>query len=119
MTSGSRRELSIAEHFRLLDDLADLGCIWVLFTGGEIFARQDFLEIYTYAKNKGFLITLFTNAVLIDQAMADYLAEWPPFSIEVTVYGRTKKTYESLTKIPGSYKRCLRGSNCFASGGFR
>jgi len=107
--AARQRELSLAEHCRLLDELADLGCLWVLFTGGEIFARPDFLEIYTYAKKKGFLITLFTNAILIDQRVADYLAEWPPFSIEVTVYGMTKATYESVTKIPGSYERCLRG----------
>ncbi len=102
------RELSKEEHFRLLDDVADLGCIWMLYTGGEIFAHKDFLEIYTYAKNKGFLITLFTNGVLINEAIADYLAEWPPFCIEITLYGRTRETYEALTNVPGSYDRCLR-----------
>jgi radical SAM protein with 4Fe4S-binding SPASM domain len=35
--------------------------------------------------------------------------EWPPFSIEITLYGRTRETYEALTQIPGSYDRCLRG----------
>jgi radical SAM protein with 4Fe4S-binding SPASM domain len=102
------RELSTDEHFRLLDELADLGCFWVLYTGGEIFARKDFIEIYTYAKKKGFLITLFTNGVLIDEAVADYLAEWPPFAIEITVYGRTRETYEALTTVSGSYVRCMR-----------
>jgi len=41
-------ELSKDEHFHLLDDLAELGCFWLLYTGGEIFARKDFLEIYTF-----------------------------------------------------------------------
>jgi radical SAM protein with 4Fe4S-binding SPASM domain len=101
-------ELSKDEHFHLLDDLAELGCFWLLYTGGEIFARKDFLEIYTYAKKKGFLITLFTNGVLIDEAVADHLAEWPPFAIEITLYGRSQKTYEALTSVPGSYARCMR-----------
>jgi radical SAM protein with 4Fe4S-binding SPASM domain len=103
------RELSKEEHFRLLDDLVDLGCFWLLYTGGEIFARNDFLEIYTYAKQKGFLITLFTNGNLVTERIASYLQEWPPFAIEITLYGRTKETYEALTGIPGSYERCLRG----------
>ena len=103
------RELSTEEHFRLLDDLADLGCLWLLYTGGEIFARKDFLEIYTYAKQKGFLVTLFTNGTLITERVADYLQQWPPFAIEITLYGRTKETYETLTGIEGSYERCLRG----------
>lgn len=103
------RELSKEEHFQLLDDLSDLGCLWLLYTGGEIFARKDFLEIYTYAKQKGFLITLFSNGTLITERVADYLSRWPPFAIEITLYGRTKETYEALTGIGGSYERCMRG----------
>jgi MoaA/NifB/PqqE/SkfB family radical SAM enzyme len=29
--------------------------------------------------------------------------------IEITLYGRTRETYEALTMIPGSYDRCLHG----------
>jgi len=97
---AKRREMTKEEHFRVLDELVEMGCFWILYTGGEIFARKDFLEIYTYAKKKGFLI---------NEQIADYLAEWPPFAIEITLYGRTRETYESLTMIPGSYERCLRG----------
>ncbi len=104
-----QREMTKEEHFRVLDELVEMGCFWILYTGGEIFARKDFLEIYTYAKKKGFLITLFTNGTLINEQIADYLAEWPPFAIEITLYGRTRETYEALTMIPGSYDRCLRG----------
>ncbi len=104
-----QRELTKEEHFQVLDELVEMGCFWVLFTGGEIFARKDFLEIYTYAKKKGFLITLFTNGTIMNEEIADYLVEWPPFAIEITLYGRTRETYEALTAIPGSYDRCLRG----------
>jgi radical SAM protein with 4Fe4S-binding SPASM domain len=107
--SARSREMTTQEHFKMLDEMAEMGCFWLLYTGGEIFARKDFLEIYTYAKQKGFLITLFTNGILINEAIADYLAEWPPFAIEITLYGRTKETYEALTQIPGSYERCLKG----------
>ena len=87
-----KRELSKEEHFRVLDQLVEMGCFWILYTGGEIFARKDFLEIYTYAKQKGFLVTLFTNGTIMTQEIADYLAEWPPFAIEITLYGRTRET---------------------------
>jgi radical SAM protein with 4Fe4S-binding SPASM domain len=104
-----RRELSYDELCRLMDDMADAGCLWLLLTGGEIFARPDFLDIYTYAKKKGFLVTLFTNGTLITERIADYLAAWRPFAIEITLYGRTKETYERLTGIPGSFEKCMRG----------
>lgn len=102
-------ELTYEEHCRILDEIAEAGCFWLLYTGGEIFARRDFLDIYTYAKKKGLIITLFTNGTLITPKIADYLVEWRPFAIEITLYGRTKETYERLTGIPGSYEKCLRG----------
>src|SRR3990170_6933236 len=104
-----RAELTCDEHCRILDELAEAGCLWLLYTGGEIFARRDFLDIYTYAKKKGFLLTLFTNGTLVTPRVADHLAAWRPFAIEITLYGRTKQTYERLTGIPGSYEQCMRG----------
>ena len=102
-------ELTTAEHHRLLDELAAAGCLWLLYTGGEIFARRDFLDIYTYAKRKGFIVTLFTNGTTITPRIADTLVEYRPFNVEVTLYGRTRETYERLTGVPGSYDRCLNG----------
>jgi radical SAM protein with 4Fe4S-binding SPASM domain len=102
-------ELTLDEHRRLLDELADLGCLWLLYTGGEIFARRDFLDIYTHARSRGFLITLFTNGTMITPAIADHLVRHRPFCIEITVYGRTRETYEKLTGVAGSYDRCMRG----------
>ncbi|MFZ3214994.1 MAG: radical SAM protein [Candidatus Acidiferrales bacterium] len=107
--AARRSELSLEEYRRLLDEIAAEGCLWILFTGGEIFARADFLDIYAYAKSKGFLITLFTNGTMITPRIADFLAEWRPFAVEITLYGATRETYEALTQIPGSYDRCLRG----------
>ena len=106
---AAQRELSCDEHCRLLDEIADAGCLWLLYTGGEIFARRDFIDIYSYARRRGLLITLFTNGTLITPALADRLVEERPFAIEITLYGRTRETYERLTGIPGSYDRCLRG----------
>ena len=100
-------ELTYEEHCRILDELSDAGCLWLLFTGGECLLRDDFRKIYTYAKQKGLLITIFTNGTLVTPEIADFLNEWHPFSIEITLYGRTRETYEKVTATPGSYDRCM------------
>ena len=87
----------------------DEGCLWFLLTGGEPLVRRDFLEIYQYIKRKGLLATVFTNGTLLTPKIADVLAEWRPFAIEITLYGRTQETYERVTGIPGSHARCMRG----------
>jgi len=104
-----RRELDTQEVCRIIDEMADAGCLWLLLTGGEIFARQDFMEIYLHAKRRGLLVTLFTNGTQITPQIADTLQQWRPFAIEITLYGRTRETYERLTGVPGSFDRCMRG----------
>jgi len=100
-----RRELKLEEHQRILDEIAAAGTLWLLFTGGEIFIRPDFMDIYRYAKQKGFLITLFTNGSGITASVADELADWRPFAIEITLYGHSRETHERLTRRPGSFRR--------------
>ncbi|MBI4124812.1 MAG: radical SAM protein [Deltaproteobacteria bacterium] len=104
-------ELSTGEIKDLLDVMAEAGTLWLTLTGGDIFMRKDFNEIYLYAVRKGFIITLFTNGVLIDEKRADLLAEYPPYKIEVSLYGATQETYEAVTRTKGSFKRCLEGVN--------
>lgn len=107
--AAQEKELSYKEFCNIIDQIVDEGCLWLLLTGGEPFIRPDFLDIYTYAKKKGLLITLFTNGTTITPRIADYLAEWRPFNMEITLYGRTLETYEKITGVPGSYDRCMKG----------
>jgi len=104
-----RQELTQAEICDILGQVVDEGCLWLLLTGGEPLLRPDFLDIYTYAKRKGLILTLFTNGTLLTPPMVDHLAEWRPFVVEITLYGRTQETYERVTGVPGSHARCMRG----------
>ncbi len=103
------QELSLPGIKRILDEITDAGCLWLLMTGGEPLLRPDFTDIYLYAKRKGLILTLFTNGTLVTPRIADFLAEWRQFKIEITLYGATQQTYERVTGIPGSYARCRRG----------
>lgn len=102
------RELTLPQWQDILDQMQRAGILWLLITGGEPLLRPDFPEIYTYAKGKGFHITLFTNGTLLTLELADMLAEQPPWKIEITLYGATAATYERVTGVPGSYARCLQ-----------
>lgn len=105
----TKKEMISEEIRRILDEITDAGCLWFLITGGEPLVRDDFLDIYTYAKKKGLIITLFTNGTLITPYIADCLKEHPPFTVEITLYGITEETYEKITGVPGSFKRCMEG----------
>lgn len=114
-----RREMSLSEWQRILDQMAESSILWLLVTGGEPLLRPDFVEFYLYAKRKGFFISLFTNGTLLTPDLADLLAEYPPWELEITLYGATEATYESITGVPGSYGRCRRGIDLLRERGVR
>jgi len=101
--------LNTEEVKRVLDEVAAAGTIWILFTGGEIFLRPDFFEIYDHAQRLGLVVTLFTNGTTVTERIADRLTQQVPYSIEVTLYGRTRETYEKVTGVPGSHAKCYQG----------
>jgi len=103
------REMTTDQIRRLLDAMAEAGCLWVLLTGGEPLLRSDFPQIYLYAKKKGFIVSLFTNATLVTPQIADLLKEWPPFRVEVSLYGASRKVYEKVTGVAGCHAKCLKG----------
>lgn len=104
-----KEELAYEGISDIIDKIVEAGCLYLCFSGGEPFVRNDFLDIYTYAKKRGLLITLFTNGTLITPEIADYLQKWPPLSVEISLYGISRETYENVTRIPGSFDRCMKG----------
>jgi radical SAM protein with 4Fe4S-binding SPASM domain len=106
---AKRQELATAEALRITDEVAELGCLWMLLTGGEALLRSDFAQIYLHMKKRGLLVSVFTNGTLITPRLADLLAEYPPLVVEITIYGSTPAVYERITAIPDSFRRCLRG----------
>jgi radical SAM protein with 4Fe4S-binding SPASM domain len=89
---------------------ADLLTRWPQKAACGCFTQEGrFLYIFAHAKKAGFLITLFTNASLITPRIAEYLAAWPPFSVEVSLYGCKASTHDQVTGVAGSFQRTLRG----------
>jgi len=102
-------ELSVEQWLDLARQGVDAGMLFLLLTGGEVLVRPDFFDIYEPLTDMGLLITLFTNATLINKRTAERLARRPPNRTEVTLYGATKATYEAVTGEAGGYDRCIRG----------
>ncbi len=102
-------ELSTRQWMDLIDQFAEAGCLYLLFTGGETLLRTDFSEIYTHACQKGILVTIFTNGTLLSETIIDTFNAYPPHCLEISLYGRTAGTYEKITGVPGSFEKCMRG----------
>lgn len=108
--AARQRELSTDELKGILKEAAALGTLSVRFTGGEPLLREDFTELYLFARRLGLKVLLFTNARLITPELADLFARIPPLEkIEVTVYGMKPQSYEAVSRVPGSFEEFWRG----------
>lgn len=107
---AQQREMTTDEVKGVLTQAAVLGCLSVRFTGGEPLLREDFEELYLYARRKGMKVMLFTNARLVTPQLADLFARIPPGElVEVTVYGMKPESYEAVSRKPGSHAEFRRG----------
>ena len=107
-SEDKNKELTTKQWKKIIDEIHKEGCLEITFTGGEPLIREDFLEIYAYAKEKGFIITLFTNGQAFTDEIIAYLVNSPPSSIEITLNGITKDTYEAITQVEGSYPKIMK-----------
>ena len=108
------KELATKDWEGIIDIIQKEGCVWLTLTGGDPLIRDDFLEIYSYAKAKGFLINIFTNGQFFTKDIIDYFIKSPPNSIEITLNGITKDTYEAITQKDGSFSRIMQIINRLA-----
>ena len=80
----------------ILDQLFEMGVLYVGFTGGECMLHPDFIEIYEYAAQKGFFIYLISNGSCLTESILDVFKKYPPISINITVYGGSEETYQKI-----------------------
>jgi radical SAM protein with 4Fe4S-binding SPASM domain len=107
--SAGQKEMDTGKILSVLDEITEAGCLFLLITGGEPLLRDDFPEIYRYAKKKGLLITIFTNGTLITKKIVELFRDLPPHIIEISLYGATASTYEKITGKSGSFEKCMLG----------
>jgi MoaA/NifB/PqqE/SkfB family radical SAM enzyme len=101
------RELTTEQWIRLATEARDAGMLDLILTGGEIFLRRDFKEIYESVARMGFNISLYTNASLIDEKKAKWLGKIPPTAMEITLYGASAETYEKVCGNGNAYEKVV------------
>ncbi|MBI3405199.1 MAG: radical SAM protein, partial [Acidobacteria bacterium] len=100
-------ELTTVEVKRVLDELAAAGTLFLTFSGGEIFLRQDFFELLEYARRLHFDLNLKTNGLLVTEERAARLKKLGVAKIQISIYSTDPKIHDAITKAPGSHARSI------------
>ncbi|MCI7783858.1 MAG: radical SAM protein [Parabacteroides sp.] len=100
---------SLREWLHAADALQRMGTLFILLTGGEPLLYPDFKELYVRLKERGFILTINTNATLIDDEMARLFQRLKPRRVNVSLYGVSNETYQALCHVPQGFDRCMEG----------
>ena len=101
--SPKREAWTIDLFTRTCAELSELGCLQIDFTGGEPFLKKGFVDYLKIADGHGFIISILTNATLIDDEAIRVLKNIKIRTIYVSLYSDIADIHDAITKLPGSF----------------
>lgn len=94
------KELTAAQWISIAEAAQKKGMIFALLTGGEPFIRKDFFEIYDAMKKMGIIVSINSNASMLEGKILEKLLEDRPSRINVSLYGGCNETYKNMCGQP-------------------
>ena len=103
------RQLTTAEAFRLVDDVAAFGEPTILIlTGGDPMKREDIYAIAERATQKGLRAVMSPSGTQVTPASVARLKSAGVQRISVSLDGSTAELHDSFRRVPGAYAEAVR-----------
>lgn len=109
--------LNFEEWKSVIDDLFENNCLHLSFTGGDPFMIKDFEELFIYARIKGFVCDIYTNA----QYLADHpdtldrICKYRPRAFYISLYGAESQIHDKVTRVTGSFCKTINAIKAIVS----
>lgn len=116
---GQKGEMSTDELRRVLDELAELGVLFLTLSGGEATLRSDLLEIIAHARRRRFAVKLFTNGYTMTAELAGELRRLAVQEVQISLYSHRAEVHDWVTGVPGSWARTVAGARHLLAAGMR
>lgn len=101
-------ELSTAEAFSVIDQLAEAGLIVLAFSGGEPMLRKDWPQLVERAVRSGLAVNIGTNGSSITPKTADRLRELAVKSVTVSIDSHQPSMHDYFRQCPGLFERAVK-----------
>jgi MoaA/NifB/PqqE/SkfB family radical SAM enzyme len=110
-------ELTTAEGLKLLDDLATMGHVVVILTGGEPLLRDDIFDLAAHGTSLKHRMVMAVNGTLLTREIAVRLKEVGIQRLSISIDGATAASHDHLRAVPGAYAGALAGINAAREAG--
>ena len=101
--------LSDEQILRILDELAEIGCIQVGFTGGEALLHPSIEKFIRHARKKHFSVKLKSNGVALTKEKVKNLMAAGANDFDISLYGASGEVHDAFTTVKGSHEKTLAG----------
>jgi radical SAM protein with 4Fe4S-binding SPASM domain len=100
-------ELNTEEGLALIEDVAKLGPVKFVITGGEALLREDIFELIKHATSSGMVVELASNGILIDESVAKRLKDLGVYRAAISMDG-IGETHDRLRGAKGTFEKTMR-----------
>lgn len=114
---GQKGELPLDDWKKIMDELAEIGVLFLTISGGEATLRKDFLELVEYARKKRFAVKLYTNGLTMNGELARKLAELAVQEVQISLYSHRPELHDWVTRVPGSWEKTVAGARALIAVG--
>lgn len=102
------RELSTAEGFALLDEIAAMGTKLVVLTGGDPAKREDLVDLVRHGTEAGLRMALTPSATpLVTPELLERLRDAGLVRLAISVDSPTAEAHDQKRGVPGAFERSL------------
>lgn len=103
----------------ILYELHNMGVLYVTFTGGEIFLRDDLLELIEIARNLHLRVILLSNGTLLNKQIINKLSQLFITEFSTTIFSMNENIHDYITESRGSLKQVLYNLQLLKDAGIR
>jgi len=116
---GSSKDLSTDEAVRFIDSVAHNFRAHLVFSGPEPLERADLFDLADYARTRGLLVILATNAAHFDVKAARKAVEAKIRQIEIYLDGSSGRSHDGFRMSPSTFTQTVKGLELAKLAGIR
>jgi radical SAM protein with 4Fe4S-binding SPASM domain len=103
------KELSLNQIKQIINELDDLGIIYLVLSGGEPLLRKEFFDVVEFSTGKSFNVMVTTNGTLLTPGICRKIKELGVRSIQISIDSSFKEKNDEFRGVHGAFLNAING----------